>query len=340
MHLRRGLGIGVGVAILATCLYDIPTFVWVICQLGRAILPAWVGLGPWFEKAEGLVWGVWGEGLADGTIKPLPIPSLSLKELFSKELQIDLSKPLMVQGVLNSTNTIETWGIERFLTPPIGDLVIDYFTDARRFNTVPDAKGPVGTVAKKILNGGHEKFGTEIIFRSFPHLVDDLPLSLVDKIVGEGYIRKENVGETLTIPVFMAHGNAVNTTRTDLHCEPIANVVLHIHGSKKWTVIVPKHSNLLRPQISPDGRAYIFSKLSPTNKDLERVERYEFIAKQGDLLFLPTWTWHRVDYIPGVTALTASLFHVRPRGLVFNNPLFAFVTLPNMLKEYIGLKMQ
>ena len=31
----------------------------------------------------------------------------------------------------------------------------------------------------------------------------------------------------------------------------------------------------------------------------------------GDAVWVPTWTWHRVDYIDGVTALSASLFHPR-----------------------------
>ena len=40
----------------------------------------------------------------------------------------------------------------------------------------------------------------------------------------------------------------------------------------------------------------------------------------GDALWVPTWTWHRVDYIEGVTALAASLFHVRCEQIATHPP--------------------
>ena len=59
----------------------------------------------------------------------------------------------------------------------------------------------------------------------------------------------------------------------------------------------------------------------------------------GDALYVPTWWWHRVDYT-FQESFTVSLFHVRVDQLLGNNPLFAAVLLPNLLKELIGWKTQ
>ena len=60
----------------------------------------------------------------------------------------------------------------------------------------------------------------------------------------------------------------------------------------------------------------------------------------GELLYVPTWWWHRVDYLPGATSATLSLFHVRPRQMLGHNALYAAVLLPNLLKELVGWKTQ
>jgi hypothetical protein len=70
------------------------------------------------------------------------------------------------------------------------------------------------------------------------------------------------------------------------------------------------------------------------------MERYEVTVDAGDVLWVPTWTWHRVDYIPGVAALSVSLFHLRVADLLRNNLVHAVALLPNLLKELIGLKFQ
>ena len=98
-----------------------------------------------------------------------------------------------------------------------------------------------------------------------------------------------DLGLTLTVPVFMARGKSsessaasssssslAKTTRTDLHCEPIGNVVVQLHGSKRWTLVHPDHSWMLKPTVSPDGRAYFFSNLDPLDPNaLAHVPRYE-----------------------------------------------------------------
>ena len=107
-------------------------------------------------------------------------------------------------------------------------------------------------------------------------------------------------GISLTGLVFLSRGTAAGTqeagtTRTDMHCEPIANIVFQLHGQKRWTLVAPEFSGLLRPRISPDGRAYFFSELDPLDPTaLAHVPRHEVVTNPGDILFIPPWTWHQV----------------------------------------------
>jgi hypothetical protein len=51
------------------------------------------------------------------------------------------------------------------------------------------------------------------------------------------------------------------TSRTDLHAEPISNLVVQITGRKQFTLIEAKYTQDLSPQIATDGRAYFYSTL-------------------------------------------------------------------------------
>ena len=70
-----------------------------------------------------------------------------------------------------------------------------------------------------------------MIFRTFPDLLDELKVTeLVAPLLGgSSHIRKSRIGTTLTVPVFMATGAGA---RTDLHCEPIGNLVLMLGGRR------------------------------------------------------------------------------------------------------------
>lgn len=94
--------------------------------------------------------------------------------------------------------------------------------------------------------------------------------------------------------------------------------------------------------MAPDGRAYFYSSLSPSAaaERLALLERFEVVAEAGDLLYLPTWTWHRVDYLDGVVALSVSLFHFRPLDFVARHAKLAALAAPNLAKELVGWKTQ
>jgi hypothetical protein len=200
-----------------------------------------------------------------------------------------------------------------------------------------------------------------------------------DKLLGQGKTLGVFPGIT-TVPVFVANGNATTSDQcqeqetqegpgtessnngynaqnedgtcqkdgstktqqqsplTGLHCEPIANIAVQLHGFRKWTLVDPQHSWILRPAASKDGRSFYPSWATT----LDHVPRYEVITYPGDAIFIPTWTWHRVDYLKECADLSigASLFHFRVWDYLRRNPLFAILLVPALVGELVGISSQ
>ena len=172
-----------------------------------------------------------------------------------------------------------------------------------------------------------------------------------------------------TVPVFVAplmtqddkqsstSSSSFLPPHTALHCEPIANIAVQLAGEKEWYLVSPQYSHLLRPALAVDGRAYVASHVNMANTDLAHiVPHYNVITTAGDALWVPTWTWHHVRYTTTTTtttakddednhttvkvALGASLFHFVPGSFVRNNPLFAVLAIPAMIREALGWQRQ
>jgi len=145
---------------------------------------------------------------------------------------------------------------------------------------------------------------------------------------------------------------------TGLHCEPIANVAVQLWGSRTWTLVDPHHSWKLRPKISGDGRSFYPASVSPQVL-ASQIPRYHITTTPGDALWLPTWTYHKVEYVyhRGTASkstsssqqmklhdhhlsIGASLFHFRPIDYFRRNPLFAILLIPSLIRELLGIKTQ
>jgi hypothetical protein len=257
------------------------------------------------------------------------------------------------------------------------DLQIPYFTNATLKIITPDAIASVRDIVHNISVLGHpHKIGTQLIVEQDPttFLSQVAPLDIVTMLFGNYFTPQQILGSgpwnlfpgTTTVPIFMASSgsgsssSAGGTTTqnerarpfTTLHCEPIGNVAVQLSGQKKWTLIPPEYSFRLKPGISPDGRAFFVS--WATLDQINSVPHYSVVTQAGDALWVPTWTWHEVDYIhtsipsseeedkdkEEITttsiAMGASLFHFRVFDFVENHGLFSFLIIPAMMKELLG----
>ena len=325
------------ITLLALGCAKFPSIGWSVSCVVKACWPIDVSLAAGMQQ---WAWTQW-----EAPVASRQLPPDKVRELAIGEVPEDRSQPFIVRGLLNSSSSPMIGADYSWLMrPPLGELVVDYFTNASvKDGITPNARAPLADVVRRIVAGGTEKIGTEMIFRRFPHLLDELKMAeLVAPLIGSAsHIDAQWLGSTLTVPVFMATGKP--QARTDLHCEPIANLVMMLGGSKTWTLVDPSQSFYLKPTLSPDGRAYFVSSVDPTvdpAESLAHVRRWVVETGPGDVLWVPTWTWHRVDYHDGETALSASLFHFRAGMAAANNALFTGLVVPNMIKEVVGWKTQ
>ncbi|KAL3934385.1 MAG: hypothetical protein SGBAC_009885 [Bacillariaceae sp.] len=180
---------------------------------------------------------------------------------------------------------------------------------------------------------------------------------------------------------------------TGLHCEPIGNVAFQIEGSKEWTLVSPRYSSWLQPSLAADGRAFFASSIvvnassSSSSRDTlshvltqRRIPHWTAVTGPSDALWVPTWTWHRVDYRMSSSsseqanqkqqdtciqtadqsasvqdgasicsdagnqnhkvAIGGSIFHFRPWDFLRRNPLFAVLIVPALIKELANISTQ
>ena len=100
--------------------------------------------------------------------------------------------------------------------------------------SVPGANAAFKDIIAEVESGVPAKTGTELLFRAFPELLEELPLDHLHSLFGQGHFLPSRVGSLLTVPIFLSRGvsgeegGSRNSSRTDLHCEPIANVAVQV----------------------------------------------------------------------------------------------------------------
>lgn len=270
----------------------------------------------------------------------------------------------------NSDGTLRRLSLEQLLKE---DLKVPYFSDARVKTLSPDHYGPLRDIVRNITMGKPHKIGSQLILERYPGLIQEVaPLNIVTELFGNYFTPDHIKGSglwnlfpaTTTVPIFIAgHGIGTgdgdrkgpsssshidvtmrstpkqNQPFTALHCEPIGNIAVQLSGRKKWTLVQPQYSFQLKPGLAPDGRAFFAS--SANKSDCAGVPTYDAITSAGDAMWVPTWTWHRVDYIESSEiSIGGSLFHFRSLDFFQNNPLFAALVMPAILKELFGLSTQ
>ena len=236
-------------------------------------------------------------------------------------------------------------------------LVIPYFRDSRQEGALsPDAVAPIQDIVANITNNGApHKIGSQLLVQTFPHLIKEVaPADVVKELFGDRFEPENVIGSgpfglfpaTTTVPVFVAAGREASSDSefnekkvfTALHCEPIGNVAVQLSGQKRWTLVLPEYAWQIQPTLAPDGRAFFVSWKAV--QDIA-VPTYQVDTKAGDAIWVPTWTWHRVDYIESdEIAIGASLFHFRVADFFQNNPVFAIFIIPALIKELLGVNTQ
>jgi hypothetical protein len=300
-------------------------------------------------------------------------------------------RPLLLEGILdhqNHHNTTRHLSLEGLLQL---DLVVPYFETADQPDALtPTAHAPVSEIIQGMLNGKAYKIGSQLIVQENPEWLQELTGPRCIQDIGTGknllselfgnHFGKEHLQQgrflpaTTTVPVFVAKSTSPkqtvaqiqHTITTGLHCEPIGNVAFQMEGEKEWTLVAPEHSARLEPSLGADGRAYFASSIqvrsSSEDESLSdvltkrQIPHWTVVIKASDALWVPTWTWHRVDYrqqdqaacaeettcgrTTNILAIGGSIFHFRAWDFLRRNPLYAVLIAPALVKELVGITTQ
>lgn len=306
MGSRRTL-CSLAVATIATLLAvagcDASSAAWLLGTLLTSLSPA--GLGgsrysplPFARRLEEWAYGRW--EISDPPLSPsVPLPVPEVLPTAATE-DIDLRAPFIVRGLFNGSAAL---GAQDWLRdPPVGELEVPYYSNASDGALRPDSVGRLAEVADAIQAGGPQKLATELVFRRHPQLIERLQLAPpLARLFGSSTFEQWRLGKTLTVPIFMGTGAADAAVRTDLHAEPIGSATLALSGSKVWTLVPASESHLLRPSVASDGRAFFRTRRAHGAAGALAIAESgaaHYVVEQsaGDVLWVPTWCWHRVDY--------------------------------------------
>ena len=166
MLLHRPLLCAAACCVLALALRDAASAAWLLAQLMHSLVPVRTTTAEWLE---GWAWQQWEEGGAPSTA---PIPVL---EVSAAAASADLERPFIVRGLLDGAAALHNRSWLR--TPPVGELLVPYYSDASGGALRPDAVGTVAHVVAAIEAGGPQKLGTELVFRRHPELLTELGLT-------------------------------------------------------------------------------------------------------------------------------------------------------------------
>ena len=289
-----------------------------------------------------------------------------LRNLWPPETFNDNERRLTPNGIMND--------------PQLSNLILpNYFSDATKYGydaLKPDVltKTTLSEFLEGILSGNtpNAKIGSQVIVDQIPELRNEIiPASMAKNLFGwNTYLEDAKkslhswLGDTVGgwidkilppmsyFPVFIASNQqslpgAINThLRTDLHMEPIGNIAAQLHGTRQWTLVPTTWSKLLRPTVSKD-RGYFYSNIDPAllHERLSRIPVvYNCTTRKGDVIWIPPWTWHRVDYDGEYSeeslSIGASIFHFFPKLYMTSNPLFSLLILPNLIQEVLGFNIE
>lgn len=251
------------------------------------------------------------------------------------------------------------------LVPDSEEITLSQF-----ISNIQSGKAPRSKIGTQVIIEKHPELRDEIINVSLAKELfgwkEDINENL-EHFLGGKKTFLSKLPSTSYYPVFIADNKPAagieeeeqsSHPRTDLHAEPIGNIAVQLHGFRKWTLVPTKYSTLLAPTVSKHGRAYMYSNIDPTIDLPKRLKSlplvYECVTRRGDALWVPPWMWHRVDYSYTKTtqqleedfddeddtlSFGASIFHFYP-SLFIRFPLFAFLIMPNLLWEVIGINIE
>jgi len=234
--------------------------------------------------------------LSKREIQSQDIPIIQKDEL-TNEIFLQLSnnyrKPIIIKEFFKDSNAVQNWDLDYF-KGILNNFELDILDkDAKEINKIKydDFYNRVKTENIYINNNSS-------IFCNFPKIFNDIQKNYFDF---KKIIHSFNLSKLHVIHLFMGYNSKDKISGTNIHCAGNGNMFCMIKGIKKWVLIDPKYSFLLKGRLSKSGihAQSLFDMpdfdISKTPDILKHIPRYEINLEPGDVLWNAPWWWHRIQ---------------------------------------------
>jgi hypothetical protein len=264
----------------------------------------------------------------------MPVPRVRAADITPREFYkhyVASSHPVVLEGFNADSHAVRHWKPEYFRkyaddVAPVYDLAakdkdayalvrkctlaeyLDYIRDNE--DLPPAERAPMQYLAN---------FAN--LSNSHPELIDELEVKKMSQ-----YLCGAKVKGLAGVHIFMG----LSGTATPFHCANTMNWFFQVQGQKRWTFVHPEHMAMMYPVATADA-FYVGSvmeypetpKVVATDFPLwEYCPRYDTVLNPGDVLFNPSWWWHRIYNESSPTIGCASRWvHLPPMK---TNTLFEF----------------
>jgi len=244
--------------------------------------------------------------------RAIPIPretDISVEDYY--ERYVVPGKPVVLAGLCADWPAVQKWSKDYLLKEALALPNVDSEEDAQKWLQTP-----------------HHML-TEI-----PHLGKDLKPAILRK-----YARLGN-SNPFTVKLFSGAANI----RTRLHMDVGTNFLVHLHGTKRFTMFHREDTPFVYSNValSPTEYSYYSDCMGLEGTVAEQLERWpllkhatrlEITLEPGDALYIPPFCWHLPHY--DTFCLSAACWwHESPISYIKEAPLIGLLASPAYLNAF------
>ena len=234
---------------------------------------------------------------------PMKIPTIDGKDLTNRafiKLSNNYKNPVLIKGFLKDSPAVEQWDID-YLKNIIGDFKINTLNKEPKLEIKSCTFNHFANVVEEgniYINNNHT------ILSHFPLLYNDIK-SKFKLLINTLY--STNLRNIHIANLFIWYNNGDKVNGSNMHCGGSGNFFCMIKGRKRWTLINPKYSSLLKGRVAKSGihGQTLFDMpdipLSEYPKIFTYLPRYDVTLEPGDILWNAPWWWHRIENDAGLS---------------------------------------
>ncbi len=242
-----------------------------------------------------------------------------------------LSQPILIRGGLKDSQAVQEWNFDYFQKKYAEKevLCVDDSTAensnkhirerlfiSARFKTMSQ-------IIENIRCGGKNYVSNVSEFlQNNPELIDELGIvGLIENIKKDACFSLFNYKFS---QIFMGNSHSVSA----LHCAIGSNLFVNVLGHKRWYLIHPKYTFLMKPHLNEYGLfAFGEQDMFDPSDISQKIPHIDVTLDPGDVLFVPPWWWHAVSNESELTIGVANRIDVENRAYWASNRLFTFLHL-------------